>query len=305
MNTDILLQNGGYTAYINSTDGAVCYRLRSESLGAELLRTPESEEHLDTNRFLFGNPILFPPNRIHTGTFTFEGREYRFPINELETGCHIHGDLHKLPFAVEQFGAGEVKCTADFACGEYLGFPHAFSVERAYTLTDRGLHEKTAVRNRSAHTMPVMLAFHTTFRIPLTEDGKPEDYRLKLPVNRLHKRDKNYLPTCEYENGELCDALREGRYIPSDYAASAFFSASGDTVELWDESRRIKLRYQTRGFGYWLIYNGGNRDFLCVEPQTCAVDAFHIDLTPEQAGVISLAAGDEVLFETQLSVEKF
>jgi len=305
MKSDIILQNGGYTAYINSTDGAVCYRLRSETLDAELLRTPESEEQLNSNRFLFGTPILFPPNRIHTGTFTFEGREYRFPINEPETNCHLHGDLHKLPFQVEQCSTDYVKCIATFSHGEYLGFPHTFSVERAYTLTDCGLYEKTTVCNLSTQTMPVMLAFHTTFRIPMTEDGKPEDYRLKLPVNRLYRRGENYLPTCEYENGELCDSLREGRYIPCNTATSAFFSASGDTAELSDEIRRIKIRYVTHGFGYWLVYNGGNRDFLCVEPQTCAVDAFHIDLTPAQAGVRALAAGEEIFFETHISAEAF
>lgn len=51
-----------------------------------------------------------------------------------------------------------------------------------------------------------------------------------------------------------------------------------------------------------MLYNGGKRDFLTVEPQTCAIDAFHIDQTYERAGVISLPPGEEISLSTEIAV---
>lgn len=305
IHTDITLRGGGYIAAIHSADGAVCYRLCAESLGAELLRTPACTEDLEDGRFVYGTPILFPPNRIHTGAFVFEGRTYRFPVNEPATDCHLHGMLHRMPFAVTAQSADHAECVADFAAGEYLGFPHAFSVTRAFALSEDGLCETTTVANHSAQTMPVMLAFHTTFRIPMTADGRAEDYRLQLPVDRLHLRDSRYLPTGSSVDDARCEALRSGQYTPCAYPDSGFFSAAGERAGLCDIKQRIRLCYEVQGFGYWLVFNGGSRDYLCIEPQSCMVDAFHRDLPPEQAGVIALPAGKQVSFRTRLWAERF
>lgn len=303
MRLDVTLKTGRYLAEFDSSAGGVCYRLYDKGSGCELLRTPDSEEALEKNPFLFGNPILFPPNRIRGGEFTFEGRQYRFPINEPDTGCHLHGALYRTPFAVERVSEEEVVFAYRAGEGEYPGFPHAFRVERHYTLSDdAGLKEVTRIFNDSDQVMPVMLAYHTTFRIPFAVGGRAEDHRLILPVERLHKRDAHYLPTCEYETGGDCEDLRKGQFVPCEHVTSAFFKANGSVMRLTDLKKNLTLEYRTEGFGYWMLYNGGSRDFLTVEPQTCAIDAFHIDQSSEQAGVISLLPGKSVAFMTELAI---
>lgn len=260
---------------------------------------------MEQNRFLFGNPILFPPNRIRGGAFTFEGREYRLPINESETGSHLHGALYSMPFETEALRENGVTFLYRANEGEYLGFPHAFRVRRCYTLSDAdGLREVTEIYNDSDLPMPVMLAYHTTFRIPFCKGGRAEDHLLTLPVQHLHVRDAHFLPTCEYEDGELCEMLRNGSLVPCEHTLSAFFEANGNTVRLYDREKRFCLEYRTQGFGYWMLYNGGKNDLLVVEPQSCAIDAFHIDRPYTQAGVISLAPHEKTVFTTEIAVVK-
>lgn len=304
MKLDVTLQTRSYLAQLDSSAGAVCYRLYHRETASEILRTPSSEDELEQNRFLFGNPILFPPNRIRGGSFTFEGRQYDFPVNEPETGSHLHGALYRLPFETESLSENEAVFIYRADAGEYLGFPHAFQVRRHYTLTDvGGLEEVTEIYNNSELNMPVMLAYHTTFRIPFCGDGRTEDHLLTLPVRLLHKRDEHFLPTCEYEDGSLCETLRNGTFVPCEHTVSAFFEANGSTMRLYDRSKKLAVEYRTQGFGYWMLYNGGNRDLLVVEPQTCAIDAFHIDRPYAQAGVLSLPPHEKISFITNIVVQ--
>ena len=72
---DITITGGGYVACINSKLGGTCFRLTHPESSAELLRTPKDEAERSENVFLYGNPILFPCNRIRCGKCTFAGRE--------------------------------------------------------------------------------------------------------------------------------------------------------------------------------------------------------------------------------------
>src|SRR5262245_41292924 len=48
-----------------------------------------------------GHPILFPfPNRIRNGRFTFEGREFRLPLNDSTKAHAIHGFTPRNPWRV-------------------------------------------------------------------------------------------------------------------------------------------------------------------------------------------------------------
>ena len=108
MDKIIEIRAGDYRAKINCSRGGNCISLRNVRLGAQILREPK-DGTLD-NPYLYGMPVLFPVNRISGGRFTFEGRRYRFPINEQATGCHLHGLLHEMPFVVAERGENFVKC---------------------------------------------------------------------------------------------------------------------------------------------------------------------------------------------------
>ena len=88
--------DGAYEAKIQPSRGANCLSFKHLPSRICALRTynPDEVTELD-NPFLYGTPLLFPPNRIKGGKFTYDGREYSLPVNEEATGCFLHGTLHE------------------------------------------------------------------------------------------------------------------------------------------------------------------------------------------------------------------
>lgn len=301
----IALNAGGYEAEFAPSIGATCFRLFNKKSNAEILRYPESEERRQTNVYLFGNPILFPPNRIRGGKFVFNGKEYVFPINEPQTGCFIHGNLLNLPFDVISKTENEIVFRYMAKAGEYLGFPHDFTVERRYALSENGLEERTTIANDGADDMPVMLAYHTTF--DLNFGGDPRDVTLEVPVSEEYLRDKNFLPTGERASGRPRDEqLSGGAFVPAMAPFSAFYKANGKpfTSVLVNRKSGITIRYLCDdSFGFRMLYRGDGDDFVVTEPQTCAIDCFHLDDDPEDLGLIVLGGGKTQTFRTRIGID--
>ena len=129
----VCLTAGGYEALLAPQAGCNCFDLTHLETGAHLLRTPESVQALVENPNVYGTPLLFPPNRIKDGTYTFNGRTYRLPINE-NHGHHMHGFISCTRFDVEALEAGEDWAGARFVFRStrekpYLEeFPHQFTI---------------------------------------------------------------------------------------------------------------------------------------------------------------------------------
>ena len=293
---NVVISAGGYRAEFSPIGGA-CLRLTHLETGAEILRTPKTPSAREAEPFLYGNPVLFPPNRIRGGRFTFGGREYVLPVNEKETGCCLHGTLHALPFE----RTGESDFLFRTGKGEYLGFPHAFSVERSYRLGKEGLVERFTVRNLSPHPMPFFLAYHTTFRLPFLPRGKGEECSLLLSVGREQARGGDYLPTGEWTRGEREEEFCAGNYFPFGKRVSAFFEGRGE-ARLSDGEYRV-VYGAAEQFRYRLLWaNGG--DFVVIEPQTCAIDCFHLDAPAKEYGLIVIPPDGKTQLTTYIRLEK-
>lgn len=306
INTDVKIDFGGYVAEFRSDLGGNCYRLCHKESGAELLRSPESEEKLFSEIYLFGNPILFPPNRVRGGEFEFEGRKYNLPINEPKTNSHIHGALYKKPFEVVEKNEASVSFLYKAEAGEYIGFPHAFRVLRRYELSENGLTETVKVFNDSDTNMPFMLAFHTTFNIPFSPDGKEESCYMKVAVGKEHLRDTNYLPTLEYEGGREREMqLNTGNYPIASDALSAFYDNFDPKSEIIDKTSGLKIVYEgSEQYKYRMLWvkKGGN--LAVIEPQTCAIDCFHLEEPAEKKGLLVIAPGRSEELVTRFSLSK-
>ena len=95
------LNKYGYKVEVVPKYGMNCIKALCENPCVDILKTPSDIDILgNDDAFLFGIPVLFFPNRISCGRFEFEGRKYKFPINEPRLNNFCHGTLHKLPFEV-------------------------------------------------------------------------------------------------------------------------------------------------------------------------------------------------------------
>lgn len=302
--TDIQLTGGGYVADISSALGGICYRLFHEPTGADILRTPKDETHLAENVYLFGNPPLFPPNRIVGGRFPFEGREYVLPLNEPATGCHIHGALYQMPFAIDFQTESTVRLVYHAKAGEYIDFPHAFTFVREYTLDENGLTEVDEIINESDLNMPFLLAYHTTFNLPFLPDSASANVRFKLNAGREEMRTEKFIPTGEFRApGEREERFRNGTYIPCGTHLSAFYEASGEAV-LTDTKHGISVVYDADPqFSYRMLFQTAEGSFLVCEPQTAAIDCFHLERPAEEYGLITLAPNEKKALWTRIFVK--
>lgn len=299
----INLHCGDYTAVINPQRGANCISLRNLRYNAVILREPKSDE-LD-NPYLYGMPILYPVNRISGGEFEFEGRIYKFPINEPNTGCHLHGFLHETEFEVESLGEDFVKCVFN---KPYLDFPHKFKIEIEYNLSDNGLTQKTSITNLSNMNMPNFLGFHTTFNAPFTEGGSAEDLRLFAEVCDEIERDMSvYLPTGKIlPDDDITDKINSGEFMPHEKIISRNYKSAGNgKIVLTDTQKHIKLIYENdKKFGWRLFYNGNADSYICLEPMTCAANCQNAPFERSYSGFDYLSPNETKEYISKIYLKK-
>lgn len=194
---------GDYTALLIPGMGANLVRLANTRLGVEILRTPAADE-IETFRSrpqVFGLPVLFPPNRIADGRYTFEGRTYQYPITIEKEHNYHHGVLKSEPFIVSKARetAEEVmiECRYYANAGNdavYRNFPHEFRCKITYWLTAEGLEQEVMFSNRSKTRMPLGVGFHTPMMIPFA-GGAAEDYVMRAAVGEQVELSDRNLPT--------------------------------------------------------------------------------------------------------------
>lgn len=300
----VTIKAGDYAAKIHVNRGANCISLKNTRYKVSILREPPDPERPE-NPFLYGMPLLFPVNRIQGGAFLFEGRQYRFPINEPKTNCHIHGFLHDAPFRVTEQGESFVRCRYE-SDDRYRFFPHKFRVEILYALSGEGLRQEVSIHNLSEENMPVFLGFHTTFNIPFAQASSADGVRIYAEVGDEVERDtKSYVPTGKLLPGDaISESLNTGQFAPGKTGISKHYKAAGEgKIELMDMEKQLKILYRTDGQFGWRLFFGGGKDFICLEPQTCMVNCQNAAFDRTCTGFDFLAPQTCKTYVSQLCVE--
>lgn len=303
--------------------------------GTELLRVPESAAQFLESPVLYGTPILFPPNRIEGGRFSYNGRDYQFDINEPELGNHIHGFVYNRPWDVvgaEVDDAGRPVIVTRFdarqtpepddASDITRQFPHHFVITMRYTLDGSTLHKAAEVRNDGAEPFPFGFGFHTTFRFP------EETGRFALTAAKRWRLNDNMLPTGELEEIPFKEQLQRGMSLHGVALDDAFYVGDGATpadtgggeadhvgAPAGPGRSAATLRYEAAGtdihiryeadhhFKHWVIYNADGRSgFVCPEPYTWITNAPNLNVPASVTGLQELQPGEARLFQTAIVV---
>ena len=149
-----------------------------------------------------GTPILFPyPNRVRDGVFSFEGKQFRLPINNGPNS--IHGFAANAPWQVVEHKAGS---DSAFIVGRYqisqdspallANWPADAALLVRYELAGRRLTMTITVSNPTAARLPFGFGIHPYFRLPFSTGGDPEHTRVIVPASRFWVLDA-FLPTGE------------------------------------------------------------------------------------------------------------
>ncbi|GHV69853.1 galactose mutarotase [Spirochaetia bacterium] len=281
--TRALLLPGFGGHLISLDDKRTSYLRKPRNLG-EYLILPEA----------FGLPVLFPPNRIEGCRFEARGQKYLLPANK--GNQHLHGFLYQRPWQVDRIAAenGGAEIGLSFtspAGGEvYRWFPHPFRARLIYRLEEGRLSQEVFFENSGDKPMPLMLGFHTAFALPDREKS-PEAYRIRIALGDIQHEAGP--PMTDFRSGRI---LKKGEKVFGQFLAGSFTGEDGRLFHgavIENVKTGGKLYYQTdEQFAYWVLWNqDGNDSFLCIEPQTCAINAANMHQEKDLFGFKMLDAG--------------
>ena len=277
------LSNALYEAVILPDYGANCIVLRDRRTGTQLFREPEGKHALEKSAYVYGLPILFPPNRVKDGTFTFGIKTYSLPINDAPRHSHIHGLFAKMRFEPVADGVFRFEATPR---RPYLTFPHAFVFERRYRLDENGLHHEICITNTGKESMPLAIGLHAAYSM---EAGDT----LHLPVCKQILLTDAFLPTGKiHTDNPLMTALSKGTLETESLSLSDQFSVHPGVWRIHRKSFDFCFEPDP-AFRFVMLWNQeGGKGFVCPEPQTCSVNAFKQEIPSEETGADILAAGE-------------
>ena len=305
----IALEAGRYQAIVLPSIGGHLVALRDETAGLRFLREPLAHEGDDLSRYRedpipYGVPLLFPPNRIADGRFTFGGHTYRFPINEPALRNHLHGFFAKDAWEVTarevEGESARLVLRRRLRDGDevYSLFPHPLTLELHHTLTPGGLRHELRVRNDGERPMPLLVGFHTALKIPFAPEGSATDCSVAMNLGPQWELSERKLPTGrQIPLGAMAQAIAQGGGDPFAHPVDALFDAApGDgpnECSVLDRRAGMRFLYQTdRAYRAWMLWNGDGRSgFLCAEPMTCLVNAPNLALPAAVSGMQALAPG--------------
>ncbi len=300
------IKAANYISKINLSKGANCISLINQKYGANILREPNCLSQIE-NPYVYGMPILYPANRISGGKFWFQGREYRFPVNEIKTNCHLHGNIHNEQFEIVLMCDDFVKCR--FVKSESAQCPDSFKIEISYFLSAKGLEQKTEIFNLSNHAIPNFLGFHTTFNIPFIAGAVPEDITVKADVGEEIERDmENYLPTGNIlPEDDITCRIKNAMFSPIERKVSRHYKTCGDGImEIRDNGKRLKIVYENdKKFAWRLIYNGNADEYICLEPMTSMVNCQNSPFDRDFAGFDSIEPNTSKVYISKIRLEEF
>lgn len=276
--------------------------------GIELLRVPNDREEFWNTPVLYGTPILFPPNRIDGGMFTFNNEKYQFDINEPDKNNHIHGFVHTRKWELRKAEIVDEKVIIETEFYSAIHddvkrqFPHDFCINMSYILDRNTLQKNGTIKNLDKKSFPWGLGFHTTFFFP-------EDSSLfSLTASKRWKLNERFLPTGVLKEIEYVDKLQKGMSLKNLPLDDAFLSSVGETGKneavITHPVAGIKIVYKVdENFKHWVVYNkDGQNQFVCLEPYTWVTNAPNLDLPPSLTGLQVLEPGEEKVVKTEIKI---
>jgi aldose 1-epimerase len=307
----ITLEAQSECAVIVPGAGCQCLSYRAGTL--DIIAGPANPDAWRAHPHRGGIPILFPwPGRIAGARFTFEGREYRMPVNE-PRGHSIHGFACERGFRVTRRGRYFV--TAILDSSDYSDlisiWPWPFTLEIDYEVGN-GLRLKARITNTGDSVMPFGFGAHPYFHAPLNPTGSREAMMIQLDADAHWPLDPSFIPTGATEPLTGKYDLRKPRALGTDTYDDVFRMTPISPAEqpaprarLIDPSLKMALEVRAdAAFGDFVVYAPPDNNVVAFEPYTCMPDAFNLATRGVAAGMRELTPGQtfEAGFEIRLSV---
>ncbi|ARV06563.1 hypothetical protein BTO04_07545 [Polaribacter sp. SA4-10] len=145
--------------YLN--DGASLQKLTLN--GTVIIQDLSPLNYKDT----YASSILFPfANRIKDGSYSFNGKNYQFEINQKEENNALHGLVYNKIFSVinKETNKDWVTITLEYIeKNKSIGFPFTYSIQLKYIFTKDNLSLVVSVKNTDSEAFPYTIGWHPYF----------------------------------------------------------------------------------------------------------------------------------------------
>ena len=291
-----ILQGNGNRAEIWPARGFNCFHWGL--LGMEFLFA--DQQFLDgSSPTRTGVPILFPfPNRIRDGRFTWEGKEFRLPINDPQKKNAIHGFACPRPWRVVNQGADTISA---WITGEFWGsrdapecqslWPADYRIQMTYRLSPGRLRIEAKVDNPDQSSLPFGLGFHPYFR------AHAEDCQVRVPARHFWEL-AGSLPSgtrMPVATSRDLNQFRSFEGLTLDDVLTDLPTASGPEAlcfrgRIRDGATSLAM-FTSASFQEMVVFTPPHRQAFCMEPYTCTTDAINLQQRGVDAGLIVLPPG--------------
>lgn len=224
----------------------------------------------ETNTQKYKGVILAPfPNRIAEAKYTFEGKDFKLPINREKEALAMHGFLYNKSFQLIKQEQNAVILQYDYSA-TISAYPFPFIVMVAYELLENGLLKiKTVLRNTGDNKMPFGTGWHPYFKI----DTSINTMQLKMPACQQLEL-KNNIPT-----GSIIDFLKNESILnlKEHHFDDCFVFNTKNKIDIQLIGKEYQLNISAKcpnNYPYFQIYTPSTRDSIAIEPMTCAPNAF-------------------------------
>lgn len=287
----VKIDNAIWQAQIVTSNNANLIQLRHKPSGTDILRTPKTLLNLRAQPERYGMPLLFPLGRIAGGRYNWNGREYKYPVNDPDNNCNLHGLILGEPWDFNEVNESEdetvltLSYTHDRSKNTFTGFSHEFKLILRYVFTSDAVIQKIELYNQSDAPMPFGLGLHSAFNLPdatgrlmvatgseyyeiSPETKVPTGQRLPLP------EEFDYRHTGGSKPGQHPVGVLTAIKPLNGFRGAVIYHPNSTVTYEVDEA-----------YKFWALWNdGGGKGFFCIEPLTCLSNAPNLDLASSESG---------------------
>ncbi len=228
-----------------------------------LLHTPPSPRDHFADPTSGGSYVMAPwPGRIDGGRFLWAGRVHRVPVNG---GAHsLHGRGAYLSWTVESRTASTCRLSVEFDAG----WPFPARALQDITLLDDGISQRVEVQAAVGARFPAAIGWHPWFRRRV--DGRA-GMRVHVDADRIYET-ADMIPTGWLPRVKDATDLRGYPSLGARRLDACYRHPRGPLRIRWGD---IELTMRSSvNVTHAVIYTPSHA--VCVEPQTCAPDAFNL-----------------------------
>ncbi len=232
-----------------------------------LLVAPDDLQTLLDEPLLWGCYPMTPwPGRIDGARFEWQGTFYELPSND---GVHsIHGRGVYVPWKAVY--VGEVSCRLEVTLTSSVEWPFPSRLSHEIRVLENGAQLALTVQNEGTESIPAGVGWHPWFRRDVRAGTVP---RVRVAAAGHYDSKADLIPTGavnapsgDADLGE-CPGI-EGRQLDD------FYVGVRQPMEIrWGDI--LLTMTSSENCRHAVVYTQSDRGF-CVEPQTCAPDAFNM-----------------------------